>query len=270
MPEGSRLQIIIIGAHPDDCEYRCAGTAAKWAAAGHAVKFVSVTCGDAGHHELKGEALVARRQAESEEGARRLGVKAVELLPHHDGLLEPSLAARATIIRQIRQWQADVVVTHRPNDYHPDHRYTSQLVQDSAYMVLVPIVCPDTPPLRRNPVYLYMEDEFNKPYPFTPDVAVAIDDVWQKKIASLDAHISQFYEWLPWVDGKLNEVPAGAEERRGWLERQSRRLPPPAIAAALRERYGADGARVEHAEGYELCEYGRQPSPEELEKLLPR
>ena len=209
-------------------------------------------------------------KSESEEGARRLGVEAVELLPHHDGLLEPSLTARETVIRQLRQWQADVVVTHRPNDYHPDHRYTSQLVQDSAYMVLVPIVCPDTPPLRRNPVYLYMEDEFTKPYPFTPDVAVAIDDVWQKKIASLDAHISQFYEWLPWVDGQLHEVPAGAEERRAWLERQLQRLPPPAVAAALSERYGADAAGVEHAEGYELCEYGRQPSREELDKLLPR
>jgi LmbE family N-acetylglucosaminyl deacetylase len=268
MPEPSRLNVIIIGAHPDDCEYRCAGTAAKWAAAGHAVKFVSVTNGDAGHHELKGEALVARRKAESEEAARRLGIAAVELLPHHDGLLEPSLAARGTVIRQIRQWRADVVVTHRPNDYHPDHRYTSQLVQDSAYMVLVPIVCPDTPPLRRNPVYLYMEDEFSKPYPFRPDVVVAIDDVWAAKIGSLDAHVSQFYEWLPWVDGRLDELPRDPSARRDWLDRQMRRALPEPVCAALAERYGSASAQC--AEAYELCEYGRQPSREQLDALLPR
>lgn len=269
MPQRSCLNVIIIGAHPDDCEYRCAGTAAKWAAAGHAVKFVSATNGDAGHHELKGDALVARRQAESDEAARRLGIAAVELLPYHDGLLEPSLAARETVIRQIRQWNADIVVTHRPNDYHPDHRYTSQLVQDSAYLVLVPIVCPDTHVLRRNPVYLYMEDEFTKPYPFRPDIVVAVDAVWAKKIDSLDAHVSQFYEWLPWVDGKSDEVPRDNGARREWLERQMRRALPPGIRTALAERYGsADG--VECAEAYELCEYGRQPTREELDTLLPR
>jgi LmbE family N-acetylglucosaminyl deacetylase len=269
MPDRFRMNVIIIGAHPDDCEYRCAGTAAKWAAAGHAVKFVSVTNGDAGHHELKGEALVSRRKAESEESARRLGIAAVELLPHHDGLLEPSLAARETVIRQIRQWRADVVVTHRPNDYHPDHRYTSQLVQDSAYMVLVPIVCPDAPVLRRNPVYLYMEDEFSKPYPFRPDVVVAIDDVWAKKVDSLDAHVSQFYEWLPWVDGRLEEVPREAHARREWLDSQMRRALSPDIRAALAARYGAAAGAL-CTEAYELCEYGRQPSREELDALLPR
>jgi LmbE family N-acetylglucosaminyl deacetylase len=267
----TELNIIIIGAHPDDCEYRCAGTAAKWAAGGHAVKFVSMTRGDAGHHEAQSEPLAARRKTESEEAARRLGIAAVENLPHHDGLLEPSLEAREKVIRLIRQWRADVVVTHRPNDYHPDHRYTSQLVQDSAYLVLVPLVCPDTPPLRRNPVYLYMEDEFRKPYPFQPDCAVSIDDVWSKKIASLDAHVSQFYEWLPWVDGRLDQVPGEAGARRAWLDRQMRRVLPPAVASALVRRYGAEAAApLQHAEAYELCEYGRQPSPEELERLLPR
>jgi hypothetical protein len=136
-------------------------------------------------------------------------------------------------------------------------------------MVLVPIVCPDAPVLRRNPVYLYMEDEFSKPYPFRPDVVVAINDVWAKKVDSLDAHVSQFYEWLPWVDGKLEEVPREAHARREWLDSQMRRALSPDIRAALAARYGAAAGAL-RAEAYELCEYGRQPSREELDALLPR
>jgi LmbE family N-acetylglucosaminyl deacetylase len=264
------MNIIIIGAHPDDCEYRCAGTAAKWAAAGHRVKFVSMTNGDAGHHELAGDDLIRRRRAEAEEGGRRLGVAAVELLDYHDGLLEATVSAREAVIRRIRQWNADLVVTHRPNDYHPDHRYTSELVQDSAYMVLVPAICRDTPPLGRNPVYLYMEDEFLKPYPFTPDIAVAVDETWDAKIDSLDAHVSQFYEWLPWVDGQSGQVPRDPGARRAWLDRSIRRTLPASVRAALDKRYGAAGGSVTHAEAYELCEYGRQASYEELHTLLPR
>jgi LmbE family N-acetylglucosaminyl deacetylase len=261
------MNVIVIGAHPDDCEYRCAGTAAKWSAAGHRVKFMSLTNGDAGHHEMTAAALIDRRRAESERGAALLGVAEVQVCDFHDGLLEPTLAARDTVIRAIRAWQADLVITHRPNDYHPDHRYTSALVQDSAYMVLVPAVCRDTPPLRANPVYLYMEDEFQKPYPFQADIAVAIDDVWRRKVDSLDAHVSQFYEWLPWVDGIAAEVPKDAAARRQWLETRLRRALPSPIRAALVRRYGAASGQ---AEAYELCEYGRQPSPAELDTLLPR
>jgi LmbE family N-acetylglucosaminyl deacetylase len=270
MPEGSPLNIIIIGAHPDDCEYRCAGTAAKWAARGDRVKFVSMTCGDAGHHEISGEKLISRRRLESEEAIRRLGVTAVENLPNHDGKLEPNLETRESVIRQIRQWTADVVVTHRPNDYHPDHRYTSQLVQDSAYIVMVPIICADVPVLRRNPVYVYMEDEFRKPYPFRPDVVVGIDETWQKKVDSMDAHVSQFYEWLPWVDGESDQVPQGAAERRSWLERKLERIPNGEARQSIDLRYGTEAKKIQRAESYEICEYGRQPSAEEIERLFPR
>jgi LmbE family N-acetylglucosaminyl deacetylase len=261
------MNIIIFGAHPDDCEYRCAGTSAKWAAAGHRVKFVSLTNGGAGHHQMKTSDVVKRRRQESERAAGLLGVAELQICDNDDGLLEPTLAVRDTVIRAIRAWQADVVITHRPNDYHPDHRYTSELVQDSAYIVLVPAICRDTPPLRVNPVYLYMEDEFAKPYPFQPDIAVAIDDVWEKKVDSLDAHVSQFYEWLPWVDGSPEPMPADAAVRRALLDTRLRRPLTPAVQAALVRRYGAAGAL---AEAYELCEYGRQPPPEELDRLLPR
>lgn len=272
MPEQPRrLNIIAIGAHPDDCEYFFGGTAAKLAARGHKVKFVSVTNGDAGHHIASGEGLAERRRRESQQAARLLGIAGVEVGDRHDGLFLPSLDLRQEIIRQIRRWGADVVLTHRPNDYHPDHRYTSQIVQDSAYLVLVPNVCPDTPVLRRHPVFLYLEDQFNKPTAFSPDIVVAVDDVWDVKCDALDAHASQFYEWLPWADWNEEPVPSDPGERRRWLESKIHRPLSKAVRAALDRRYAPDeAATIRNAEAFELCEYGRQPSPDELDRLFPR
>src|SRR5258705_11730777 len=171
--QGEKIRVIAFGAHPDDCDIRASGTAALFAAAGHAVKFVSVTNGDVGHQTLHGEALAKRRLGEAKESARRLGIE-YEVLNNHDGELLPTLDVRLQIIRRIRQWNADIVLAPRPNDYHPDHRYTGVLVNDAAYMVVVPNVAPDTAPLRRNPVFLYFEDHFQRPNPFRPDVAIAI------------------------------------------------------------------------------------------------
>jgi LmbE family N-acetylglucosaminyl deacetylase len=166
-----KLNIIAFGAHPDDCDQRAGGTAAKYAALGHRVRFVSVTNGDAGHQTEGGGALAARRRAEAQEAGRRIGVEYV-VLDNHDGELVPSVDVRNQIIRQIRQWNADLVLAPRPNDYHPDHRYTGVLVQDAAYMVVVPNITPDTPALRKNPVFMYFQDGFQRPNPFTPDLAI--------------------------------------------------------------------------------------------------
>src|SRR5512142_2317493 len=167
-----KLRVIAFGAHPDDCDIRFGGTAAKFAALGHRVKFVAVTNGDAGHQSEGGGALARRRRAEAQEAGRRLGIAEYEVLDNHDGELEPTLAVRQQVIRRIRRWNVDVVIAPRPNDYHPDHRYTGVLVQDSAYMVVVPNIVPDVPPLRRNPVFLYQQDNFQRPNPFRPDIAV--------------------------------------------------------------------------------------------------
>ena len=264
-----KLRVIAFGAHPDDCDIRAAGTAAKFAALGHHVKFVAVTNGDAGHQTEGGGALAKRRRAEAIEAGRRIGVT-YEVLDNHDGELLPTVDVRQQIIRRIRQWNADIVLAPRPNDYHPDHRYTGVLVQDAAYMVVVPNICPDTPPLRKNPVFLYFEDGFQRPNPFRPDVSISIDDVFDKKISALDAHVSQVYEWLPWVDGIFDQVPKDHAERRQWLT--SRREPPigPAVRKALEKWYGPDkAARVKVAESFEVCEYGRQPSDDDLRRLFP-
>ena len=269
-PETTPLRIIAFGAHPDDCDQKAGGTAALWAALGHQVKFVSLTSGDAGHQSQGGGALARRRREEAREAGRRLGIAEYETLDNHDGELLPSLHVREQVIRRIRQWDADVVLGPRPNDYHPDHRYTGILLQDAAYMVVVPNVCPDTPPLRKNPLFLYFQDGFQRPNPFRPDVAVAIDAVLDTKVRALDAHVSQMYEWLPWVAGTLAEVPADAAARLDWLRRTRTGQPiPDAVRDALRRRYGDRAEAIRDAEVFELCEYGRRPAEGELERLFP-
>src|SRR5450755_3896399 len=234
-----KIRIIMFGAHPDDCDERSSGTAALFVQMGYAVKFVSVTNGDAGHQTLKGKELAKRRYAETQEAAKRLGI-IYDVLDNHDGLLMPSLEVRLQIIKEIREWNADLVFAPRPNDYHPDHRYTGVLVQDAAYMVAVPTIEPEVPALRKNPVFLYQEDHFQRPNPFRPDIAVDIDDTWDKKVSALDAHVSQVYEWLPWVDGKLDSVPRDPEARRKWLEQTRAGRINPAVRASLVKWYGAD------------------------------
>ena len=264
-----KLNIIAFGAHPDDCDQRAGGSAVKWAALGHRVRFVSVTNGDAGHQTEGGGALAARRRAEAREAGKRIGIEYITL-DNHDGELLPTLKPREDIIRQIRQWNADLVLAPRPNDYHPDHRYTGVLVQDAAYMVVVPNVTPDTPALRKNPVFMYFQDGFQRPNAFRPDVAVAIDDVIEKKVDMLDAHVSQFYEWLPWVAGNLETVPKGAAERREWLKKTRTPQPTAAVREALIKWYGGDkGKAARHAEAFEICEYGARPDEVMLRRLFP-
>jgi len=265
-----KLRVIAFGAHPDDCDIKFGGTAAKFAKQGHLVKFVSITNGDAGHQEMGGGALARRRYAETQESARRLGIAEYEVFDNHDGELLPTIEVRRQVIRAIRQWKADIVIAPRPNDYHPDHRYTGVLIQDAAYMVVVPNIVPDTPALANNPVFLYYQDGFQKPSPFRPDVVVPLDDIWDTKINGMDAHTSQFYEWLAWVDHKLAEVPKDPVERKRWLS--GMRLQPidAAVKATLVDELGAErAAKVGKVEAFELCEYGRRPSLAELRKMFP-
>jgi LmbE family N-acetylglucosaminyl deacetylase len=264
------LRIIVFGAHPDDPDGDAGGTAILWARKGHAVKFVALTNGDAGHQTEGGGALARRRRAEAQEAGRRFGISEYEVLDNHDGELEPTLAVRQQVIRRIRQWNADVVIAPRPNDYHPDHRYTGVVVQDSAYMVMVPNVCPDTPPLRRNPVFLYSQDGFQRPNPFRPDVVVAIDSVIEQKVRAFDAHVSQVYEWLPWVEGTLDSVPKDPEARLAWLRGWRRGRPlPDDVKAALGKWYGAKAEGVKDVEAFEVCEYGSRPTEADLRRLFP-
>jgi len=263
------INVVVIGAHPDDCDIKAGGTAIQFAKMGHNVLFVSVTNGDAGHHEKGGGALAKIRMAESQEAGKRFGIK-YRVLDHHDGELMPDLHIRLELIRLIRQWNADVVISHRPNDYHPDHRNASILVQDAAYMVIVPNVAPDTPPLEKNPVFLYMEDRFQRPNPFRNDITIDVSDVLDQKYYAMSAHVSQFFEWLPWTNGKLQEVPKGEKERLQWLKDNRWFGVSDQARASLKKWYGEEKAKATtSAESFEICEYGRRPSDDEIRKLFP-
>lgn len=268
------LRIIAFGAHPDDAEFQIGGCALKWVAQGHKVKFVSCTNGDIGHWEMSGGELAKRRTAEVEECAKRLGIE-VEVLDIHDGELEHTLENRKIIARLIRDWQADLVFGHRPNDYHPDHRNVGLLVRDAAFMVMVPNYVPDTPPVRHRVTFCYFPDRFSRPYPFEADIAVSIDDVFLQKVQALDALESQVYE-----GGALGnpETPkmrfAHQPERRikileqSWKNRHSRLAD--RFRETLTEWYGAEiGESVKYAEAFEICEYGHRPSKSDLKRLFP-
>lgn len=269
MPATKPLQIVVLGAHPDDCEGHFGGTAALFVQLGHEVTFVNLTNGDAGHHLLGGEELARIRAAESEASKDILGVARYITLEHRDGQLFPSIPLREEVVRLIRNYGADLVFTHRPNDYHPDHRYGGIAVQDAAYLVMVPNICPDTPALRRNPVFLYLQDAFQKPYPFQPDIAVAIDDVWETKLEAMAAHRSQFAEWLPWIDGYADELPADPLEAARIAAARYVFPVNDTLRSALRRHYGGAGDSVSRAEAFEICEYGRKPSADEIRRLFP-
>lgn len=267
-----RLRVLVFGAHPDDCDITTGGTAALYSRMGHSVTFVSVTNGDAGHQEMAGAALARRRYAETQVSAKALGVE-YRVLDNHDGELLPTLERRREIIGIIREIRPDLVMSPRPNDYHPDHRYVAQLIQDAAYMVTVPNVVAFHTHLSVDPVIVYVSDHFQKPYPFSPDVVVAIDDVIEQKIDGLHAHESQFYEWLAYNGRHLHEVPADPAARRAWLrQRFENRLQNDAnrYRDLLLKRYGAErGAKVRYAEAFEGCEYGARLTAANVDRLFP-
>lgn len=272
-PDDGKLRIICFGAHPDDCELQASGVATMWAAKGHHVKFVSVTNGDIGHWRDAGGPLALRRKSEVEAAAKILGIT-TDVLDIHDGELLPTLEYRRMITRLIREWGADIVMSPRPNDYHPDHRYTGVLVQDAAYMVTVPFFCPDTPTLKKNPAFFYYPDQFQKPNPFKPDVIVSIDSVMEKKLDALGVIVSQFAEGGANGSADLMpDDPAKQKERhkqvRDGFARRNHGVAQ-RFHSSLVDWYGNDRAgKVQYAEAFEICEYGRHPDKQELKKLFP-
>jgi LmbE family N-acetylglucosaminyl deacetylase len=270
-----KLRIIVFGAHPDDCEYKAGGVAIMWAKQGHQVKFVSMTNGDVGHAAMAGGPLAKRRIEEAKKADAILGVESL-VLDNHDGELMPTLENRKTIIRLIREWKADIVIAPRPYDYHPDHRYTGILVQDAAFMVMVPHLCPDVPQLNKNPVFLFSSDGFRKPNAFEPDVIVSTDDVIEQKAEALWQMESQVESF--WATGnfeKVIPVPKQGDERKEYEKNAKEKIKSRDSVTANRcrakliETYGQEkGSTIKYAEAFELCEYGRQPSKDELKKMF--
>jgi LmbE family N-acetylglucosaminyl deacetylase len=266
------LRILIIGAHPDDADIKAGGTAARWCAAGHVVRLVSLTDGRAGHHAMPGPELARRRRAEAQAAAAVIGAT-YEVLDHPDGELDDRLEYRREVIGLIRSFRPDLVITHRSTDYHPDHRFAGLLVQDASYLLTVPAICPEVPHLASCPVILLFSDAFTKPCRFEPHVVVDIDEPFERLIAMLHCHESQFYEWLPYNAGHPDEVPQGDEARRAWLAgRMRQRLEPLAdrYRDLLVRTYGDEhGGRVRLIEAFEVSEYGAPLDAAARARLFP-
>jgi LmbE family N-acetylglucosaminyl deacetylase len=265
-------RILIIGAHPDDADIKAGGTAALWCDRGAVVRLVSLTDGRAGHHSHPGPDLARRRKAEADSAARSIGAT-YEILDIPDGELDDRLEYRHRVIRLIRSFRPDLVIAHRTTDYHPDHRFAGLLVQDAAYLLTVPAVCPDVPHLSSMPVILYFSDAFRKPCRFEPDIAVDIGDTFDRLVGMLHCHVSQFYEWLPANFGRPDLVPKTAEERRAWMAEWMRaRIGPLADRHRdlLLRIYGAErGAQVRLIEAFEVSEYGAPLDAAAWRRLFP-
>lgn len=265
------LRLLILGAHPDDAEFHAGGLAALYARRGHTVKMVSVTNGEVGHHQMIGAPLAARRRAEAAAAASVIGaISAVWDNP--DGRLQPTLELRWQIIREMRTFAPDLVLTHRTNDYHPDHRAVGEAVRDASYLVTVPGLVDDVPILRRDPVVAYMPDRFTKPTPLAGDVVIDIGTEVETVVDMLACHESQVFEWLPYNRGEAN-VPAGAAARRAALRQwYLERLRPQAdrYRAELASTYGAARAgQIEYVEAYEISEYASPLDAAARRRLFP-
>jgi LmbE family N-acetylglucosaminyl deacetylase len=267
--EGRKLNIIIIGAHPDDPD-KVGGTAFKWAQGGHNVLMVSLTNGDAGHQSIGAKELAKIRREEARKAGEVIGVKYITL-DNHDGQLMPTYENRLQVIKLIRDHKADIVIFPRPYDYHPDHRYTGVLVLDAAYMVTVPTILPRVPHLAKNPMFLFMSDGFIHPEAFKADLCVDIDDVIEKKIDMYHQHKSQVYEWLPFNRGGLDQVPATDSERRIWLG-QTRKGGSNAdpYRAKLVDQFGTDkGNKIQYCEAFQDSGYGARLTADNMFLYFP-
>jgi LmbE family N-acetylglucosaminyl deacetylase len=192
-----------------------------------------------------------------------------------DGELVPSLDVRNKLIGVIRAIQPDVILTHRMNDYHPDHRYTSQLVQDASFLLQVPNVVEKVPALKYSPVILYWRDKFEKPYPFEPDIVINIDDTFGIKLQMLGQHESQIFEWLPWISGFYQKIPQDLDPqtRQQWVKKIYEMLVPSSIPMEYQKllisRYGErEGKGTKEIEAFALSEYGYRVGRSQLQVLF--
>lgn len=265
----NKLNIIVIGAHPDDPD-KVAGTAYKWTRLGHNVLMVSLTSGNAGHHSIPPDELALIRREEARRAGEVIGARYITL-DNNDGQLMPTYENRLQVIRLIREHKADIVIFPRQYDYHPDHRYTGTLVLDAAYMVTVPRILPEVPYLEKNPMFLFMSDIFVHPEAFIPDICVPIDDVMETKLDMYHKHTSQMYEWLPFNRGELDKVPETETERRKWLATTSLvESGADPFRDKLIEQFGREkGNSIRYCEAFQDSGYGTMLTKENLTQYFP-
>lgn len=262
------VRILVIAAHPDDAEIFAGGLLARHGRRGNPVKIVSVTDGRSGHHQIPPQELVRVRRSEAQRAGERIGADYVTW-DYPDGSLSPSIQVREAIIREIRSYQPDLLLTHRPYDYHPDHRAVGTAVLDASYLVTVPHICEDVVALRHDPVVAYMTDLFTRPCKLHADVVLDIGDQLDSIVQMTACHESQLFEWLPYHDGLV--VPAGHAARLEWLTEWFHQL-----YSKRRQHFAAElvsrGMRLDEQlmiEVYELSEYAGQADQQRLRDMFP-
>jgi LmbE family N-acetylglucosaminyl deacetylase len=228
---------MVISAHPDDIEFVVAGTAAKWAQAGTNVRYVVVTSGDAGSHQpgITREELAGIREREQRAAAQVAGVDDVVFLGYPDGEVEPTLALRRDLVREIRRFKPDTVICYDPTRLfmgdryinHPDHRAVGQAALDAiAPAAAMPLVFSE---LREEGLEPHRVREILVTSTLEPDTWIDITDTIDLKIEALRQHASQFPDgWDPeemlreWASesGKQVGVPYAETFRRFILERE--------------------------------------------------
>ncbi len=266
------LRLLILGAHPDDCEFHAGGLSTIYRQHRHDVRVISVTDGSAGHHEKTGPQLAEVRRAEAAAAAAVIGASS-DVWEFPDGRLEPTLAVRERIIREMRTFRPDLVLTHRLNDYHPDHRAVGQAVQDASYMVTVPAIVPNTPILQRDPVIAYLPDTFTRPNPLRADVVVDITRYMETITRMLACHVSQVFEWLPCNEGILHTVPPAEQtsQRFAWLRSWFERQCAPRtefFCDAIVRKHSEDWRDIRFVEVFEISEYASPLDDAARERLF--
>lgn len=279
----------MIGAHQDDAEFEGGGLAALYRERGHSVRFLSVCNGCGGHHIMTPEETSRRRAGESRAVAEHLDIEYEIFSDIDDCSITPTLELRRRFIRYIRAYSPDLLITHRTNDYHADHRTVGMLVQDASYMLTVPHECPDVPAMKKMPVIMFFEDNFKVP-PFEVSVVVDIDSVIEKKFRIADLNVSQVYEWLAYEDEETPPPADRPEERFAWLKgaeytndttdeevKATKRgyakqyaMTAVRFRRELIARYGEErGSRVRYAEAFGESEYGAPLTEEKRKELFP-
>lgn len=261
-------RILVLGAHPDDAEVYAGGLVVRQCRLGAQVKIVSVTDGSSGHQSLPPEQLKQIRRREATAAGATVGAEYVTW-DFRDGYLQPSINVREAIVAEIRSFQPDLVLTHRPNDYHPDHRAVGTAVQDASYLVTVPNVCPGVPSLRSDPVVAYMCDMFSRPNRLRADIVLDVAEEFHGLVTMAACHESQFFDWLAYHDKVLDEVPEGKEPRRKWLAGRFEQLHAQRAAFFQEELTGLNLSSPSKVELYEVSEYAGSLSDQAKQELFP-
>lgn len=186
------MNILAIGAHPDDVEESCSGTLAKFASQGHKIFIATATNGNVGSSTLSMEEIAKVRKEEARKAAAIIGAEYI-CLDYDDEMFFESKEARLKFIDLVRYCKADLILTHNPEDYNPDHELTSKIINDIAVMIPVAKLKTPNEPYDKIPIIAYFEPVNG--LGFVPTEYVDITDFMDTKIKMMNCHQSQI-SWM--------------------------------------------------------------------------